>query len=389
MEKQLPDLSQLDIIYFSSIDWNYTWQRPQQLASRLSRYGHLLYVGPMGLRPIGMRDLGRIVRRTVSELTRRSILPNEQLTIHTPLLYVPFPGSRWAARVNGLNLRRQVVDWMKLLNIQRPIVWIGSPSYAILDAIHGLDVSLIAYDCMDNFPLFHKDPYHIIDAEQQITTRAHVIFATATELYDRMKLSNTNTFRLPNGADSEHFSPTASVRLDPPQALSKIHKPILGYTGEIAQWFDFDLVRDLAMRHPEWSIVLIGLVHSDDFFMISRLPNVHYLGRKTYEELPAYLRQFDACILPFKINALTSAVNPVKLYEYLAAGKPVISTPLREVLPFRDVVEIATAPEFSQAVSRALASNDETKVRRRIEIAKQNTWGHRVDEIIQVFRGSS
>jgi len=178
----------------------------------------------------------------------------------------------------------------------------------------------------------------------------------------------------------------AGGRILPPPDVAHIKKPILGYVGEIAWWFDFDLIRDLATQNPDWSIVLIGQTHEARANELGQIPNIHLLGRKPYSELPAYLSRFDVCLLPFKINDLTSAVNPVKLYEYLAAGKPVVSTPMREVLKYRDVVSVAAPDEFSTAVSSLLQSGSEAVlVQRRQEVAKSNSWEMRVEEILRLL----
>jgi len=372
----------LDLIYFSSIDWGHTWQRPQQLASRLSRYGHLLYVSPLGLRPPAPKDIGRILRRFAFQFTQPTAAPKQMLTVHTPLLYLPLPKNPLANRINGWLLHRTITQWMKRHQIHRPIVWMGVPSPVALEAIKGIEGRFIVYDCLDNFSLFHQDAPYIVETERQIVSRAQIVFATATELLERMKLLNPRTYLLPNAADYEHF---AISHLPPPREMASLRKPILGYIGEMAHWFDFDLVYDVALQHPNWNIVLIGLVHTNPAHELFRLPNVFRLGRKLYTELPAYLRCFDVCLLPFKINALTSAVNPVKLYEYLAAGKPVVSTPMREVWQYQEVVRIAERSEFSAAIKTELETDSEEKIQQRLAVARRNTWDQRVEEILRLL----
>ena len=377
----------LDIIYFSSIEWNHTWQRPQQLAYRLSRRGKLIYVNPLGLRSVVLMDLGRFMRRIAFKFwDRKATALDQTLRIYAPLFYFPFPESHLASKINGRILRRSLQGLIKRLGIRTPIIWVGTPSTSVLEAIRGLDSKLLVYDCHDNFPFFHKNPYHIVEAEQWLASQAQVVFATAAELYDRMKLVNPRTYLIPNAADYDHFAHSGIRNTKPPHDIVQLRKPIVGYMGEIAQWFDLDLVYNVAIQHPDWNIVLIGPVHVTSAHRLFRLPNVHRLGHREYAELPAYVNQFDVCILPFKINALTSAVNPVKLYEYLAAGKPVVSTPLPEVLPFRSVVEIATHESFPRAIESALEQNDEAKVRERRQVAMQNTWDQRIDQILSAIR---
>jgi len=384
---QVSSPDQFDIVYFSSIDWNHTWQRPQQLASRLARYGKVLYISPLGLRSVVLTDWARILRRIAFEFSRRAAASNQHMTVHTPLLYLPLPESPLANRINGRLLHRSIAQWMKRQQVHQPIIWIGTPSLADLEAIQDVDARLIVYDCLDNFPLFHKDPYRIIEAEQQIVSRANIVFATATELYDRMKpVKPQHTFLVPNAADYVHFAAVTTQSFECPEDLVGIRKPLLGYFGEMAHWFDFNLIYDIALRHPEWTFALIGAVHVAVDKKLLGLPNVRFLGRKDYAKLPAYLSQFEVCLLPFKINALTSAVNPVKLYEYLAAGKPVVSTPLKEVLRYQKVVEIADRTKFADAIELALVtSRDPQRVFERQQVAQQNTWDVRIEEIIRIL----
>ncbi len=377
----------IDIIYFSSIDWGHTWQRPQQLASRLARFGRLLYISPIGLRRVALRDLGRVLRRIASQSQRPAIQPGQALTVYTPPLYIPFPNARWARQINAWMLDRAVNRWMDRVHVHAPIVWVSIPSPSIVDAIRKLDTRLLVYDCLDNFPAFHKNVAFIAETEQQLAARADVVFATSVELYNGMKSINPRTHLLPNAVDYHHFAEAAGRGLASLREMMSLRRPILGYVGELAQWFDFDLADRLAVEHPEWSIVLVGPLRANGTPKLLGRPNVHYLGVKDYHHLPAYVNQFDVCLLPFKITPLTSSVNPVKLYEYLAAGKPIVSTPLNEVLPYRAVVNVAAREEFSAAVETVLRTDysAETLVRQRREVARCNTWDQRVEQIIAVL----
>lgn len=377
----------LDIIYLASIDWNSTWQRPQQIASRLARHGRLLYVSPFGLRSADLRDWERVLRRVLFRVTLSPAKQtDDRLTVYTPLFYLPFPENPLAERINAWLLARVLRSWIKRLNVTRPIVWIGSPSALFLGILQKLNPRRVVYDCMDNFAFFHPDQSSIVQIERNLASRADLVLATAEELRQRMVQINPNTVLMPNAADFEHFSRASRPILPIPNDIASIPQPILGYFGELAEWFDFDLVHDLAVSNSNWSIVLIGQAHVPSIRKLLQLPNIAYLGRKNYADLPAYLSRFDVCLLPFLVNALTAAVNPVKLYEYLAAGKPVVSTRLREVAPYDGTVEIADRKDFSSAVRRVLETSKEPALmRRRQEIARRNTWDHRVEEILRIL----
>jgi glycosyltransferase involved in cell wall biosynthesis len=371
-----------NLVFFSSLDWGHTWQRPQQLATRLGRHGRVLYVEPLGLRPPRARDLSRALRRLS---TRAPIAQPRDATgslevCRAPLAYLPLPGSRLADRLNGRLLARRVQRWLRTAGGGAPILWIGVPSGGVVEAARRLPSRWLAYDCLDRFDLFHPGAAAIVRSEQTIARRADVVFAASADLFERMRGLNPRVRLVRNAADYSHF---AAGRTAPaPEAIARLPRPIVGYVGEIAAWFDADAVSKLARRHPSWSVVLVGPRASRACALASEA-NVHHLGRIEYEELPRYVAHFDVCLLPFKVDALTSAASPVKLYEYLAAGKPVVSTPLKEVLPFRDLVTIADPGQLDAAVEVCLAKGaDPALAPRRAAVASQNTWDHRVATIL-------
>ena len=239
------------------------------------------------------------------------------------------------------------------------------------------------YDCLDDFAAFHPDGARIAETEARLATRADVVFASAEVLEERMRRLNARTVRLPNGADGDHFAPGRAAALPVPSDVAHIPRPVLGYVGEMARWFDAELVQALARHDPSWQIVLIGPVHGDGIAPLRELPNVHYLGPRPYRDLPAYLHRFDVCLLPFRVDRLTAAVDPVKLYEYLAAGKPVVSTPLPEASRRGDVVTVADRAAFPAAVATALRqAADPAGVARRVAVARENSWDRRVADAL-------
>ena len=200
-----------------------------------------------------------------------------------------------------------------------------------------------------------------------------------------MRRWSTRTVLVPNAADYEHFSrPVAAAEL--PADLRGLPRPVIGYVGEIAAWFDTGLVRRLALRHPEWSIVLVGPATAEARHALSGA-SIHLLGRRPYSELPRYLAGFDCCLIPFRASPLTAAVSPVKLYEYLAAGKPVVSTPLPSVLPFGREILIGADRRFLEAVDEAVAGRDDVAAAEaRRGRARANTWEDRVARILDALR---
>lgn len=376
------------IIYFSSTDWDSTWQRPQQLASRLARHGHVLYVNSFGLRIPLLKDWRRIAHRVAASLRQHVKSPSTALSVLSPFFFLPFPSSRRANQINGALLRRSLHRWIEDRPSRALIAWVGIPTPAAMEAIQGLAPTLLVYDCIDNVAAFHRDRPDILETEQRLATTADLVIATSADLYERMKRINPRTFRVPNAVDLALFRAAAEEHRVPPRDLAALPRPILGYAGEIAAWLDCEAIENLAAQNPSGSIVLVGRIHADVSRILS-LPNVHYLGLKGYDVMPKYIEHFDVCLLPFKINSLTNAVNPIKLYEYLAMGKPIVSTPLREIQPYHNVVEIAEAAEFAAAAQRALATaRDERQIEQRLQIARSNTWDLRTAQVIRILRQS-
>ena len=187
---------------------------------------------------------------------------------------------------------------------------------------------------------------------------------------------------VPHGVDYEHFSRALSGGLAVPADIADIPHPRLGFFGLIRDWVDLDLLAKVARRRPDWHIVLLG-DSTIDLTPYRGLANMHFLGRKPYDQLPAYCQQLDVGLIPFKINDLTLAVNPIKLREYLAAGLPVVSTPLPEVKLYEHLVELAeSATEFEEAIDRSLDQNESDRQHRAAAMSEE-TWPAKVQEITQ------
>jgi glycosyltransferase involved in cell wall biosynthesis len=198
-----------------------------------------------------------------------------------------------------------------------------------------------------------------------------------------MRINNKNCFYLPNAADFEHFHSAVQVK-QRPKEIESLSRPIIGFIGAIFDWIDIDLICKLAKLHPNYSILLVGPVNYG-LKKLRKHSNIVMVGAKQYKILPQYLSCMDVCLLPFKINKLTMASNPIKLYEYLAAGKPVVSTALPEVCGnASDIVYIGENNEdFIKKVEEAVSENkkpeNEDAILKRINFAKNNSWEKRIE----------
>jgi glycosyltransferase involved in cell wall biosynthesis len=287
----------------------------------------------------------------------------------------------WTARL----VLSAVRPALQAAGIERPVILAGAPSPALVAALDGLPSRLLVYDCLDAVTAFRPGQLEVEAAEAALARRADVVLATSRELETRMRRHNPRTVLVPNAADYDHFAREVAAE-EIPAELRALPRPVVGYVGESAAWLDTGLVRRLALRHPDWSIVLVGPATAEVRRTLTDA-NIHLLGRRPYAELPRYLAGFDCCLIPFRASPLTAAVSPVKLYEYLAAGRPVVSTPIPSVLPFAREVLVGADRRFLEAVDEAVAGRDDVsaaEARRRR--ARANTWEDRIASILDALK---
>ena len=378
----------LDFVCFGAVDWTHTWQRPQQIASRLAAQGRVVYVDPLGLRRVRWTDAARLVRRVTNPRGGSSLVEVVRSTRAAVASGMGAP-AEWTSRLLERDLGKALVR----AGVREPVVWVGTPHPAIAPLLDRNPARLLIYDCVDAVSAFPAVPAGIEDVEAALARRADLVLATSRILEDRMRRLNPRTLRVPNAADYAHFArPVRAAEV--PEDVASLPRPIVGYVGEIAEWLDVDLVMALAQRHPAWSIVLVGPAAPGVSWRLEA-PNVHLLGRRAYSDLPALVAGFDVCVIPFRATRLTAAVNPVKLYEYLATGKPIVSTPLPEVLPFTGPVGVAAGRAFLEAVENAATSpSSPAAIEARRTLARENSWEARVEAVltalaaVEVARGA-
>ncbi|MCX7745959.1 MAG: hypothetical protein N2645_03565 [Clostridia bacterium] len=257
------------------------------------------------------------------------------------------------------------------------VLWIPYPP--LYSEIGKFNEDLVIYDCID-YP--GEEFSHWQKGLQVLRERADVIFVTSETLYQFNKNYRSKTFICKNGADFSHFSKAIHPDLKPPQDIKNIKRPIIGYMGAVAKWIDWRLI-DALSKKKQFSLVFIG-----PLFGLSEPPvkasNIFYLGKKEYGELPNYLRFFDVCIIPFQKSNLTKACNPVKMYEYLSAGKSVVATDLDECRI--DVVKVCSTHEgFYNGIMSSLKSTPKETIDKRIAFARENSWEQRVKLIRSVI----
>lgn len=366
----------MDVVCFSDINWDFLWQRHQQLLTRFPEDWKILYIQPS--------FIGVMIKQPTRFLPR---LVKDNIRV-VSLLTIPFFDKFSILRkINNLLIVFCTRFFMKIYEIKTPIVIIYEPRCSCV--VGKLNELLVHYEIADDRLEFAKVPKWIKTDIDFLIQNADLVTVASQYLYNKLaKKRRHNIFLVGNGVEVEHFK-KARKNIEIPKDLCDIKKPILGYVGTIGEWFDFPLIEAVLKNFSDVSVVLIGPIYPEQRIEVNRLKksylNFYALGERPYKLLPNFIRAFDVCIIPFKIYELTRGVNPNKLYEYLASGKPVISTALPEVKKYNGTVYVAeNYDEFLLYISKALTSTYDLE--KFLEIANENTWEEKAKEIVRIIQ---
>ena len=386
-------LSDDNIICISSIDWDFIWQGHQEIMSSFAECGNMvLYIENTGVRIPTLRDLPRIKKRVINWFKGIGGIrkENENLYIFSPIV-IPFPYSRIARWVNRHLLLYFLKKWMRVMDFNDPIIWTYLPTGLTLDLINSISKKAIIYYCIDNFAVSSSSARKVKSTEQKLIKLSDLVFVTAKELYDYCSQYNQRVYSFPFGVNIEDFEKVKKEE-NPrvPEDLDDIRRPIIGYVGGVHKWIDQGLIRKLAETYPEYSFVFIGPIQTD-ISSLSNLENVHFLNQKPHDLLPYYVNSFRVSIIPYLLTDYTRNVYPTKLNEYLALGKPVVSTDLLEVSMFNekygDIVSVGKDHKgFVECLEKAVSNKSKEKtVKRRIQVAEDNTWQKKVEQMSKLI----
>jgi glycosyltransferase involved in cell wall biosynthesis len=373
-----------EIVCVGFADWETElWTNQHHLMARLARENRVLFVESLGLRRprLAGRDLTRIARRL-----RRGLAPPravDGLHVLSPLV-LPLHNHRQVRALNRRLLRAQVRRAVRRLAISRPILWAYVPQAEVL--IEALDPELVVYHCVDDIAAQEGvDTASFRAAERRFAARADLVLASAPALAARMQELAGNVLYAPNVADTELFARALSGAA-PDRALAELPRPRVVFTGAIvAKKLDVPLLVALARARPAWSFALVGPIGvgdpGTDVSALAAEPNIHLLGTRTYQQLPGVLGAADAGLIPYARNELTESIFPMKVYEYLAAGLPVVATPLPALA---DVAEVATAPDadgIAHLLEELIAGDTPARRAERSRAAAAHSWERRLEEI--------
>ncbi|MEE8402459.1 MAG: glycosyltransferase [Candidatus Hydrothermarchaeaceae archaeon] len=361
----------MNVIYFSDINWNFLWQRHQQIVTRFPEDWNILFMQPSFFILLLQQPAWALPRR----------LKNIRIA---SLITVPWV-DRLPKFVRRINDHMVVLFSRLLLKIYRmedPVVIISEPRFS--GVVGKLRERLVCYDFIDNRLEFAGVPDWMEHNINFLLSEADLVFASGQNLYDMAsERRERDLYLIGNGVDVEHFK-RAMGDIAIPEDVRAVKKPVLGFVGAVSDWIDFQLIEEILKSGV--SVVLIGPVMGkiEELEGLESYPNFHLLGKRPYSSLPGYIKGFDACIIPFKLNELTRCFNPVKVHEYLAAGKPVISTALPEIEMYKDVVYIAKdSRAFMDCIDEALGTDyDRAKA---LRMAAENDWGKKVEEMVELI----
>jgi glycosyltransferase involved in cell wall biosynthesis len=367
-----------DILCFSH-DWNGDPLSKTHLMRLLARDNRVLWVNSIGYRaPTASKaDLGRAFRKLAAAATPlRTVEPN--LHVLSPLA-VPAYGSGPIRRLNASLLRAQVRWAMRRLGFRRPMNWTFNPAAALVAGSLGEDV--LIYYCVDEYTAFSGVPTEaLVRMEEELLRKADAVIVSAQRLYASKAPLNPRTALVRHGVDFDHFRTACGGETRVPDEIARLPKPLIGYFGLIGQdWVDIPLLEHVARRFAHGSLVMLGKVTAD-VSALARLPNVHLLGRKPYASLPGYCKGFDVALIPFPVSEVTLNANPLKAREYLAAGLPVVSTPIPEVEVLGQCRIGGTPEQFAAEIEAALRNPGPSAA--RSDTMREHSWQARLDEVV-------
>ena len=372
-----------DILCFSH-DWTGDPLSKTHLMRVLSRENRILWINAIANRmpTASTKDVRRIFFK-LKKFTEPVVEVEPNIFVLNPLA-IPAYGSEFIRNSNEKLLLRQVKRAMKKLNFQSPVNMVFNPAAGLLAG--KLGESDLIYYCVDDYTEFTGVASGLKEIEESLFKRSELVIVSAEKLLEDKKRFNKNTFLIRHGTDWEHFHRSLLGETEVPDEIIDLPKPVIGFHGLLADWVDYELIRKVATRFENGSVVLIGKIAVDaeqKIKILEDVKNVHLLGRKPYEQLPGYCKGFDVALNPFEINELTLAANPLKVREYLAAGLMVVSTDIPEVRVLEHCLIGRDHNEFLDQIETALA--DQTGRAAISDSIRHESWDSKVEELRSII----
>jgi glycosyltransferase involved in cell wall biosynthesis len=380
-------MEKMTIIYFGN-DWfaeNKT--SSHHIAERLAASHTLLYVECPGLRmPQGnKRDLKKLFAKV-----KKAFSPPQRVAgdvwIHT-LFQIPLHKYALVRMLNEKLILFSLRRVMKRLKLSDPLLWFHLPHLSMVPG--KLASKGTVYYCIDNYSAVQNvDQTAVQRMDDEMTRVSDIVFVSSRPLYDKKRGMAKRLVLSPHGVDFRHFHAASSGTLPAPRDVAAIPGPVIGFWGLIDNRIDLELIRFLATGNPQWNFVMIGHLGVESN-PCAGLQNVHFLGPRRYDELPAMAQLFDVAILPYSQNDFVFHCNPIKLREYLSTGKPAVSTRFPEIEPYSDVIAVADGyQDFAAKIAAHLQNDCAELAAKRVARVKDDSWDRRVDEIVTILDGT-
>jgi UDP-galactopyranose mutase len=355
------------LVVFSHVRWDAVFQRPHHIVTRLAQRRPVLFVEEP------------LIRAGMAELEVIEAVPN--VRVLRPHVSAPGPGFGGAHRILLASLRQWLDDegWTEF------DAWLYTP--AAVRLARALGPASLIYDCMDELSTFRHVPPDLIEREVELLRHADEVFTGSPSIYRSKQALHPSVHCLPSSVDTHHFARAKSVPDAPDQA--SLPQPRLGFYGVIDERVDLAIIDTLARQRPLWQIVMVGPIVKIDPAELPQHPNLHYMGQRDYEDLPRYLAGWDVCLMPFALNESTHFISPTKVLEYMAAERPIVSTPVAVAEPYAEIVHIGCGPtRFLAACDRAFADTEPALKRRRglaRAVLASTSWDRTVRRMEQVL----
>jgi O-antigen biosynthesis protein len=354
------------VIVLPNMPWGFRKQRPQQIFSRLAEKNfNIFYVSPV----TSGKEYISVIEKNVYEVHCKAKTSGDILR------FFHLSGEEESEFVNSL--KRLLSEYIKkdsLLFVLHP-VW-GNVAFKI-DGVKRI------YDLMDLYSGFDNAKKELIESEEGLIINSDMVITTAQNLFEHAKKLNKNTHLIRNGCDYEMFN-----KIEKNGILDCLQdSPIIGYYGALSGWLDVEMLDEVIKKNRDKYFVFIGAINTPKVIRLYKYSNVYFLGEVKNSELPGYLAYFDVCTIPFVLSDLIKSTNPVKFYEYISSGKPVVSVKLPELEQYSDICYLYdNAEEFSKYIFEALHDDTEELKKKRMEVASENSWDSRVKEIIKIIK---
>lgn len=387
------------IICVSTAVWNSIWRPIHQTIWRIAEHNKIYFFEP------GRNPDKSVVSETFRNLPNFFSVQSEK--VNDNLTLIPCPSTITYARqhlprsvlqvttpvitrINTSVLMRHIQGAIKQFNIRNPILWLYEPRHYQL--IGHLGEKFVVYYNYDEFPNFvanRKIKELVRYYDDELTRKSNVVVCTGRSQYEHRVKVNPNTHFIPNAADFQNFSKAVDPATPVPADIAHIKKPIIGFVGWLGVQIDMELLVKIAEKYADCSLVIVGpdaLTKNEHYHKLHMMPNVTFTGKKELDELPGYLKQFDVALIPYILDGYVLTAYPLKLHEYLAAGRAIVATDMPELRPFSDVVRIAKDhDDFARLVGEAMHDNSPEIIEKRVAIARENTWEKRIEAMYAVL----